>query len=112
MKTSEILRIARSRVEKGWCQGSPAMMEDGSYIVEKDSKIGYWQQAGRFCSWGAVRSTEYMDGAEYEWWLGAYRLLEKICPTGNIIDWNDVPNRTQAEVLDLFDRTIALAEKE
>ncbi len=97
MTTLETLKQARALIAKGWTQG--AMARDKWGVRESA-----WSPcAASFCAIGAVRRAcgpahEIRDGT---------RALEERCKIP-LEDFND--SHTQAEVLALFDRTIAELE--
>lgn len=90
---AEKLRYARTLIEKGWTQGAYAVDENGRAVSENST------YAKSFCAVGAClaakTSSYYLD-----------RLISQ-----DVVAWNDTPGRTKEEVLDIFDRAIALAEK-
>lgn len=88
----EALREGRARIERGWCQhhlNDPA--------------------TGAVCVIGAIhllRSANNIKSAA----------LGFICHArdgaAHIVEWNDTPSRTQADVIALYDRAIELAVAE
>lgn len=83
MKALDILIAARDLLSKGWTQGS----------------------AASFCSIGAVhRCSPPREGSEILNELTITMKAQSSAPC--LMAWNDQPNRTQAEVLALFDQTI------
>jgi hypothetical protein len=99
------LREARALIERGWTQGHDAIDRAGEDIDPRMDEAACW------CINGALyRAGDRDDGAE--------RLLEQaIGHSGEedfelspVIDWNDAPERTQAEVLAAFDKAITLAD--
>ena len=83
MKTIEVLTEARALVARGWCQLS---MKRGS----------------KRCLWGAVldASQSYTEAE-----LARSVLVDVI--GDELIAWNDVPGRTQTEVLTALDDAVA-----
>jgi hypothetical protein len=98
------LREARALIERGWTQGSSARTETGDPIGVSSKCAAQW------CILGAVCATA--DGMEDE--IKALDTLEGVTDArpGYIAEWNDAPERTQADVLAAFDRAIELAEQE
>lgn len=102
------LREARRLLaEVGWTQHESARNAAGRVVYFNDPSVTC------FCISGAMAKSSGMHMAwnEFEGWDLLRRVLIKN-PVGPFdpIDWNDAPGRTKAEVLDLFDRAIALAE--
>jgi hypothetical protein len=88
---AEKLREARALIERGWCQGSSSRNnEDGTTS---------------YCLLGALSTVNKRYHVYYTAKDHVEEILEVPIPV-----WNDAPGRTQAEVLDLFDRAIAKAE--
>lgn len=86
MKTVECLRAARELIVAGWGQGK-----------------------------GALQATMSASDGDYDVADRADQALVRAIDTpgihfGNVHLWNDEDGRTQQEVLDVFDRAIALAE--
>lgn len=105
MTTTEILRAARAKVQKGWCQGRLARNADGKGISPDDPDAVSW------CAIGGIESNHKItEGQAWE----AKRLFRRVVGlTGPGIDkWNDAPGRTQAEVLAAFDAAIELSRLE
>jgi hypothetical protein len=95
------LREARALTESGWTQ--EAFARDAKGRVERCES----DKATCFCVAGALMRTMgivgFERGAEYvRKAIGRYRIDQ----------WNDAPERTQAEVLAAFDKAIALVESE
>lgn len=103
----ELLIRARGRIEKGWCQGAYAKNADGDGVGATDP------DATSFCIRGAILAVGPLD---YSVRSPAYGLLENVVdrisqsPCDSLAGYNDAPERTQAEVLAVFDAAIALAD--
>ena len=95
MTPVQALREAREKVKKGWCQHAFAIDKHG-LRVPRDSN-----SAVAFCMTGAL------DNA-----TGASAYLYKAVRGDSVVDYNDSPRRTKAQVLAAFDRAIVLAKKE
>jgi hypothetical protein len=106
------LREARALIEKGWTQDYFAKDAKGrpDYYDPSSPLVCY-------CSLGAISTAVrgYPDAdanvcevREYENFLA--KAIGKSGPVG-IAEWNDDPDRTQAEVLAAFDKAIELAEQ-
>lgn len=93
MTTVEVLREGRARIAlpENWTKGS------------------YRTPDGRCCMSGAIGMPS-SDGAGV---YGAYAVLQEAIGlplTISLSTWNDVPERTHAEVLAAFDHAIEIAE--
>lgn len=96
--TTKVLLEARRLVEEGWCQGA------------------YEDEAGRVCLQLALYLGQGASESQVTVGMSASdRVVKLIGPfyasaTHPIQGWNDAPERTQAEVLELLDRAIADSE--
>ncbi len=104
---ADILRQARALIEPegAWTQGEFAR-GDGGYCVLWDG-----DSARQWCALGAIKRAAGQHGPMRDAW----EAINAVCVTefdDELIDWNDRPERTQADVLALYDRAIALAEQE
>jgi hypothetical protein len=84
MKASDSIRAARRRIErpKAWCRGSRIVSSDEPGI-------------------------NYLDAAAYELWPNRTRMF-----IGEANDVSEHHDTTHADVLALYDRAIAMAEKD
>lgn len=108
MTTREVLIAARGRIARGFIKG-------GAFLDANGNPCGPLS-AQACCSLGAMdaecvaRSVHLPEGS----WLGMYRpacdAFRAAIGTDNVIDWNDDPERTQADVLAAFDRAIENCE--
>lgn len=96
----EALRAGRARVERGWCQG-----------------VLYHE--GAVCALGGIsRATDpalmKYDTASFQAADLLTRALDGSAGDGvwTVSVWNDAPERTQSDVLALYDRAIELAVEE
>ncbi len=94
MKTTrDIFKGARALVARGWTRG-----------------VYHRQHCDEpcYCLVGAIVHVTKQSGPRYE----AYATLAKLADTtmDGLVGWNDAPGRTQAEVVDLFDRALAALE--
>lgn len=97
MTTVEILRRARERIARGWCQHVNARAADGREVEPSDRAV-------EWCAVGAVwRDVDAL--------LAVERVLQLRGFSDALWVWNDQPGRTQAEVLALFDEAIADLEQ-
>ncbi len=107
---AEVLRLlvlAREYVAGGWTQGAFARTVYGIACGEESP------EATCFCTWGAVRRARNFTGFEDFKGRGAVTALWQIINEDRLPDdhesiptWNDVPGRTQEQVLAVFDKAI------
>lgn len=96
MLVADKLREARGFIERGWCQGDFQIRES-------------------VCIYGALHLAINGDARDCEVTdldRQARSLIKKAAGISSILRWNDVPERTQADVLAAFDKAIELAEVE
>ena len=93
----QILIDARALLAKGWTQRASSRDEDGLPPTAGKPSVCW-------CAYGALMTANWRESDEvYDW------LERKFNLRGGLVAWNDQPGRTQAEVLDLFDRAIERA---
>lgn len=103
-ETSEILRKAKALIDtpEKWTIFAEARDKYGERVYARESF------ACKFCAEGAI----YAAGG----YLGDDRdeaiLFRKVIGQTSIFGWNDEDGRTHAEVMEAFDKAIALAEAE
>lgn len=102
MRTVEVLRGARRLLsdEKRWTKGGCARDKDGHWVHSGSRSAVCW------CLGGAVFRAEEDVIAM----MGALDALEAEAGQSPIGVWNDAPERTHAEVVELLDRVIAKLE--
>lgn len=101
-----VLQRARERVAAGWCQGAlcmPYVPWDFSLTGEQYQAI---KTARAWCMSGALIAEV---GQLLSMGQPAVRYL-RLAIDADFPDWNDRPCRTQAEVLDAFEKAIRLAK--
>lgn len=99
-ETARDLRIAKGRIEQGWCQGVLARDGHGEEITPNHPAAVAW------CAFGAIGTKEdALSQADLF-------LMKAHGPNTDVVSWNDAPERTREDVLALFDKAIALAESE
>lgn len=92
--TYALMRAKANIEQHGWCQQ-----------VDKDEE-------GRFCVLGALIDATCYGGPEYH---DGLRCLQQAigvaawCSGAGVWHWNDRPERTETDVLDLFDKAIQLS---
>lgn len=96
MKTIDVLRAAREKVAQGWTQGATARDEEGFWV-------GVRTPAAR--SWSADGAVQF--AARTLKMKKTVMLVLRAISGDDLVHWNDSVGRTQAQVLDLFDRAIA-----
>ncbi len=85
----------RARIAAGWCQNG-------------------WHYRGKYCAVGAISLDAKNWGISGQM-LFARDWLERALPScgaRGLIHYNDAPGRTQADILALYDRAIALCREE
>lgn len=106
MKPSEYLQKARDLIAEpgAWTQGEWARNADGDRVYLRA------ESAVRFCADGALRAISERGR------FAANGFLRRVLPGApfypNTIEFNDAKGRTQAEVVDAFNRAIELAKSE
>lgn len=106
MKTVTILKRARKLLSnpKRWCQWRYGQTKEG-WLVDPEAKAAY-----SFCAVGAIRRVA-KDAADDDATEAAKALLDRCVPGYSIIDYNDAKKRKHEQVLAVFDKAIARAEK-
>ena len=109
-----VLQAAKERVAAGWTQGELGRTRRGGPICEERELP---LRAVTVCAEGALWCGLLGDAFEEAWRASrnnvthdAMKLFEAAIGTWPIHEWNDAPGRTQAEILDAFDRAIRLAK--
>ena len=103
--TIRVLERAAELVEQGWTQGFVARTASGN---ECDS---YHSQACVWCAIGALERSLYETGGR-SFFDAHHKLQIASGDRGMLSEWNDAPERTQAEVVAAFRRAIELAKEE
>lgn len=104
MTTREILVGALERVRKRWITKLPAINDAGISIFADSRTACGWCALGAI--WGAAGSADIPETKAAE------RMLSSIIDGRSIAAWNDAPGRTQAEVIEAFDKAIAACGEE
>jgi hypothetical protein len=89
----EVLKAARLRIMQGWCPDAGSDNHGGVCALIAISNSGGWTHNEFLCG-KADATTDY---------------LREAIGQRDIVEWNDSPGRTQAEVIAAFDKAIALA---
>ena len=109
-----VLQRAKEKVAAGWCQGPLGVDSEGRphqhflpflHLSSTDSIT-------RVCAAGAIYCAIYwpIDSCVVRW-EDAAKYLRQAIGGLEIPEWNDAPERTQADVLDAFDRAIRVAKE-
>jgi hypothetical protein len=98
--TVAILQHARDLLAAGWCQGKSAIGSHAGRVSPLDS------EACSFCVSGAFDRSWIDLGLTLANDIAARRAFQAVIGWSSIINWNDTPGRTKADVLDAFTRAI------
>jgi hypothetical protein len=106
MNVIDVLKVGLIKIKAGWCQNAYAKNAQG-YICNMcavENEAEYNPEAACFCAAGAV-----LDHTQ------AVRELQKtaypnMTEREYIATWNDQEGRTQQEVVELYEQTIARLE--
>jgi hypothetical protein len=106
MSEVSVLILAREMIQRGWVQGT-GMQEEGGVIHRCAGQAiidAYTQIAGQPIN-GCLCGSCPASGSEV--YMNATREFQDTIQQDNIPHWNDTCGRTQADVIEAFDRTIA-----
>jgi hypothetical protein len=103
MTPQRILIAARGKIETSWTQHAAAKNADGDRVAASSA------EACSFCSAGALDSVCISLSEHYSQYVQAFSHLRQAAGAASVIEWNDDPKRTKAEVLAAFDKAIAFA---
>lgn len=110
MTRLETLEAARALLARGWTQNVCARNEKGEGVGSRAPEAVCWCALGAI---NAVTSSSFegaaVRAAVYQAILDSVRSRH---PFLDLSGWNDRPNRTQEEVLELFDAAIARLKSE
>jgi hypothetical protein len=96
MTTLEVLELGLERIKRGFCKGGYAKNEHGRVCLTWEDEASAW------CAMGAL-------GPEMA--ASAIAALQDAMPReshGHLVRWSDDPDRTQADVIALYERAIAI----
>lgn len=104
---AEMLAEARALLVRGWCQGEDALDEDGVPVDPSSPVARRWSVAGALLAvWEEWRSAgNAADVVSRDFAEAGLALRAAV---GDIVAWNDAPERTHGEVLAALDRAIEL----
>lgn len=100
-EVEKLLRKAKARIRRGWCQLADARDKDGVWTWPTRPTARAW------CAYGALIQA-YPADADSE--NAAFNLMCRAIRTRSITRWNDKKGRTKTQVLAAFDRAILLAQ--
>lgn len=101
MTPLDILNLGRARIAQGWTQHAWARTKTGAMLDIST----LFQGAVCWCAEGALMLTPIDEQRD------ALALLRRAALGSQVSEWNDERGRTQADVLGLFDRAIAMAQE-
>lgn len=99
MDTVELLTQSRALIEKGWCQNTNARSAKNRPVSASSPK------AVNFCALGAITAVWLKSSNSTSSFNEAMRALNFVVG-GHVPTWNDMPERTQDEVLAAYDCAI------
>jgi hypothetical protein len=99
----QLLRDARRLVADSWCRGADARDAGGSEVPPWDETAASWSVLGAMVA--ALEEEATLSGEVPLGELGAalYALAELV-ETDSLVEWNDDPLQTQANVVAVLDR--------
>jgi hypothetical protein len=107
---------ARGLVVDGWCQRASARDRRGAEVPAWSEEARCWSLLGALlASWhrhdaDSRRADVVAHLADAEALGGATQILGEAVGTTSLARWNDEPLRTQADVIEAFDRALRLLE--
>ncbi len=110
-QTAELLRQMRATITEGWTQGCSARNRQGNPVVPSSPEASQWCLIGSIT---AGCTEQHTLGSNLTLRQNIYQIMVKMLENRNESEWldryNDNPLRTQAEVLELLDEAITVAE--
>jgi hypothetical protein len=105
----QLLQDARKLVAESWCHGTDARDVDGFQVEPWDGNAASWSLLGALVA--ALERETSLEGELPLDALGAalYALADLI-ECDSLVDWNDDPRRTQANVVAVLDQAAASYE--
>jgi hypothetical protein len=109
----QILQCARDLLEQGWCQRAFYNADTHSFCIQGAIRFQCRQKA-------LFNLQEYVRTESESKYMNAIGYVSRaLHPNGScewyadyVFVWNDSPNRTKQEVLDVMDKAIALARED
>lgn len=104
MNGSELLREAETLVARGWCQHAAARTRHGSAVDVAAGNAAEWSLVG------ALQAATFSDSStSVDDLRDALGSIADLIEDPSLIDWNDEPGRTQAEVQQLLERAAKIS---
>lgn len=102
MTTAEVLRAAKAKIaaRKNWCKGTQAKNSRGDGVPARHPDACKW------CVEGALRFVTHGQGQPF---IDSLRLMSSAVGT-DVHVFNDRDGRKHSEIMEAFDKAIALAE--
>jgi hypothetical protein len=98
-----LLRAARRLVADSWCRGADARDKAGSEVPPWDDRAASWSVLGAIVA--ALEEDAALSGeVPLEELAAALYALAGLVETDSLVEWNDDPRQTQANVLAVLDR--------
>lgn len=109
-KTSELLRAAKAKIEdpKRWTKGDTALDSRGERVGARDATACCWCSMGALSAAGAIVPT----GDDPATCMLRRCIMPRKPYGASLVEFNDAPATTHADVMALFERAIAMAESE
>lgn len=103
MTGTELLREAEALVQLGWCQHATARTLNGAAVDVSSGNAAQWSLLG------ALQAVTFRDSStSLDDLRDAMMSIADLIDDPSLADWNDDPNRTQADVQGLLGRASRL----
>jgi hypothetical protein len=116
LTAAAMITEARGLVVRGWCQGTHARDRRGLEVPAWSSEARSWSLLGALLASWQHHEADTRDSdvvahlADAEALGGATKVLGEAVGAASLEQWNDEPQRTQADVLEAFDRALRILE--
>ena len=110
MQAHDVLVGARDRVQSGWCQRCTAEDDEGAAVEPWSDAARRWSLLGAIVATvdaPAAGDDREMPLSELALAMGALAL---VIDETSLADWNDAPQRTQADIVAALERAIGLVD--
>ena len=108
MNTVDYLKAARAFIVRGWVQGPLAVDSTGLAVPPHSSNAVAWDMMGSIYAAGKEAGPHPQQHREA---MEAIRMQIPPMPTMQLSTFNDASGRTKEEILDVFDKAIAMASE-